>query len=78
MNIDPFFIQSPVEWTEHTALLLAKLSVTAPRLLEPSDWRNWGWVLMQAPQLQKYHIPDPGRFQEWRAWADRFNQAVPL
>lgn len=76
MNIDPRGM-SVIEWTAQTTLTLARLT-TVPRLLDPKSWKFWAFNVVQAPKVAVHSPPDPSYFDDWREWAIRFNQMVPL
>lgn len=76
MNIDPRYLDV-VEWTDFTAPLLEKYG-RLPRLDNPEFWKEWALTLIQKPSIQSCQPPDPRYFDDWREWAFRFNQAVPL
>jgi len=75
-SVDPRYM-SVSEWCEFTTPLLVKLAAV-PRLLVADQWREWALTVLQAPAIAEYNPPDPRIFSDWRDWAYRFNQAVPL
>lgn len=76
MNIDPRGLDV-IEWCDYMVDELNQFG-PVPRLLDPREWRAWGEVVIQFQGLLKYSPPEPRFFDEWREWAERFNQAVTL
>jgi hypothetical protein len=76
MNIDPRDVPV-IEWCAQTALVLSKFT-TVPRLLDPNGWKFWALNVIQSPKVAAFFPPDPSYFTDWRDWAVRFNQMVPL
>lgn len=76
MNIDPRYL-SVTQWTDAMRLQLEGRSAP-PRLDDPNAWADWALIVVQAPRIAKMNPPDPRKFLDWRDWASRFNQAVPL
>lgn len=72
--IDPRFM-SVLEWTDRMS---ASLPFPALRLFDPVKWREWARNTIQYPQVSVFNPPDPDQFEEWREWAERFNQVVEL
>lgn len=70
--IDPRFM-GVVEWTD---MMASTLPFPPYRLLDPDDWRQWARNLIQYPQISVFNPPDPEQFEDWRMWAERFNQTV--
>ena len=68
------------EWTDFMIPLLVGFedSGRLPRLDNPEFWKEWALTLIQKPSIASKNPPDPRYFEDWREWAMRFNQAVPL
>lgn len=77
MIIDPRGLDA-ITWANQTIPSLARLGVLAPSLQDEEQWRQWGLVVMQDPRVARFNPPIPQGFDDWREWAVRFNQAVPL
>lgn len=77
MNIDPREFLSVRDWCDATTLALSQLMIV-PIMIDPKKWVEWGLTVIQSPKVSKFQPPDPRDFPEWREWALRFNQAVPL
>jgi hypothetical protein len=45
---------------------------------DPRKWRDWAVNAIRDPNVSIYSPPNPYDFLDWREWAFRFNQAVPL
>lgn len=65
-----------IEWTDRMALLLPE--VTAMKIFHETDWRAWARHVLQSPRVARFNPPNPDYFDNWRVWADRFNQVVPV
>jgi len=65
------------DWCDLTALDLGQL-VTVPTLLSEHDWQRWAISVSSSTKISQFHPPDPRHFGDWREWAMRFIQAVPL
>lgn len=65
------------QWCDSTALDLSGL-MTVPVLLKEEDWERWATTVSSSTEISVYHPPDPRGFKDWREWAMRFIQAVPL
>lgn len=76
MNVDPRYM-TVIEWTDFMVPLLVKAG-RVPRLDNPQFWKEWALTLIQKPTIGQFSPPDPRHFDDWREWAMRFNQAVPL
>lgn len=74
--IDPRYL-SVVEWADFVCLAI---SVTAPpmKLQDPSQWVIWAYTIIAVPSVAAFSPPDPRGFSDWRTWAERFVEAVPL
>lgn len=72
--IDPRYMDV-VEWTDRMAQILP---FTVSRLLDEALWQDWAFKLVQEPQIAAYNPPSPAQFTDWREWAERLNQVVPL
>lgn len=70
--IDPRYMDV-IEWTDRMA---ANLPFPVNRLLDPEEWQGWARNLIQYPQISAFNPPDPGTFQGWQEWAERFNQVT--
>ena len=76
MNIDPRYM-TVLEWTAQSTQALSKLA-SIPILLDARGWKFWALNVLQSPKVAAHSPPDPSYFTDWRDWAIRFNQAVPL
>lgn len=74
--IDPTFM-SAVEWTDRMALLFPG-DILPLRIDREQDWRAWARHVLQSPEISQYNPPSPDSYSDWRDWAYRFNQVVPL
>ena len=70
--IDPRFMDV-VEWTDRMAM---DLPFVSERLLDADEWRSWARNVIRYPQISIFNPPDPDFFEDWRKWAERFNQIV--
>lgn len=75
MNIiDPRGLTA-VEWCDYTADNLA--GIVAPmKISGEAEWKDWARHAVQNPRLGGLNPPNPNYFEDWREWADRFNQAI--
>lgn len=73
-TIDPRFM-TVQEWTDSMNFPLVD-KVKAPRLDDPTAWKDWAYQVIQSPSISKLNPPDPRLFDDWREWAFRFNQAL--
>jgi hypothetical protein len=62
-----------IEWTD---MMASTLPFPPYKLMDPADWRKWARNLIQYPQISTFNPPDPEQFEDWRTWAERFNQTV--
>lgn len=76
MNINPHGL-AVTDWTDAMTLQLIGYA-QPPRLDDPKRWEEWALVVIQAPRISAFNPPSPYAFADWRAWAERFNEAVPL
>lgn len=76
MTINPLGM-NVMQWTDAMALQLFGYS-QPPRLDDPNLWQGWALVVSQSPRIATFNPPNPLAFTEWREWAARFNEAVPL
>lgn len=74
--IDPRFL-SATQWCDATALALTSLT-NVPRLRHEEAWQEWALAVLVIPAIAAFSPPDPRFFGDWRAWAERFVQCVPL
>lgn len=74
--IDPRFL-TVTQWTDAVNLTLATLA-PVPVLKGVEGWKEWAYVIVSAPAIAKFSPPLPDRFSDWREWAERFVEAVPL
>lgn len=73
--IDPTFMTA-VEWTDRMSLLLP--GIQPVRIDRDQDWRAWAMHVLQSAAISRYNPPNPETFSDFREWAYRFNQVVPL
>ena len=76
MNVDPRGL-TVQEWTAFSTPSLSRLT-HVPVLHAEKDWWRWAMTIIQAPRVSAHSPPDPRYFKDWREWAFRFNQVVPL
>lgn len=74
--IDPRGLTA-TQWCDFTALDLGSL-FTVPVLKDESEWQRWAITVSSNSEITPFHPPDPRHFTDWREWAMRFIQAVPL
>lgn len=74
--IDPRGMENARDWADFVTLPLEAIGVTPRRLLDPDNWQDWAFNLIQSSSLQGFNVPDPRGFDDWRDWAFRFNQVV--
>ena len=73
--IDPRGMSLP-QWTDAVNLTLA---TTGPlEVLAGDDWVRWALTLLALPKIALFSPPDPRGFTDWRMWAERFVESVPL
>lgn len=77
MNIDPRIVKDVVEWSDFMTAPLLPLSIFR-RLDDPEKWQEWAYHLVQSQKIAAFNPPDPRLFDDWKEWAFRFNQVVPL
>lgn len=65
------------DWCDSMALELARM-MSPQVLLSPERWREWAHTVIQVPSISKFVPPNPDQYEDWREWAIRFNQTVPL
>jgi hypothetical protein len=76
MIIDPRGM-TVTEWTDFMTQNLTGYS-QPPRLDDPKEWQFWALLVAQSPRIAAFNPPNPLEFNDWRAWAERFNQTVDL
>jgi|HubBroStandDraft_3_1064219.scaffolds.fasta_scaffold10744_2 hypothetical protein len=64
-----------VNWCNQMSLALSSVS-QFPVVKGENDWRHWGESVARQVSLSQYKIPFPNTFKTWRAWADKFVQAL--
>lgn len=74
--IDPRGL-SVFQWCDGTALDLSGLLVI-PKIEDEREWERWAITISSNTEISPFHPPDPRGFTDWREWAMRFIQAVPL
>ena len=74
--IDPRF-HTVLEWTDFTGAELESFG-TVMRLDTPENWRDWAAHAISLGGLQAKNAPNPYQFDDWREWAERFNQVVQI
>lgn len=77
MSVDPRILDTFEEWVNATELSLRKLTILTP-IPADENWKRWAYEVIQDPALEQYRPPDPTAFDDWREWATRFNETVPL
>lgn len=73
--IDPRYMDLQ-QWTDAVALTLAT-SAPIPKLLG-DDWKLWADTVISTPTIARFTPPTPTAFSDWRQWAERFVESVPL
>lgn len=73
--IDPRHM-TVTEWTDAINLTLATLAPVTT--LQNDDWQQWAYNLISTPAISEFSPPNPRLFTEWREWAERFVECVPL
>jgi hypothetical protein len=73
--IDPRFM-TVHQWTDAVSLTLSTRAQTTT--LIGDDWQQWAYNLISAPAIANFAPPNPGVFTDWRLWAERFVECVPL
>jgi len=62
---------SAMDWFDQTTSLFANV-IPPMIMLSESGWVDWA----ENARTYQAQIPDPGQFNNWRDWADRFNQVM--
>ena len=65
------------EWTDKTTLILEKYGAVS-RLDDPDRWQDWAARAISLVGLQGNNCPNPYQFDDWRSWAERFNQTTQI
>lgn len=73
--IDPRHLSLP-QWVDAVNLALATYGPTTK--LQNDDWALWAHNLIALPKISAFSPPDPRGFPDWRAWAERFVECVPV
>lgn len=73
--IDPRHLSLP-QWVDAVNLALATEGPTT--VLKGDDWAHWAYNAISLPKLSAFSPPDPRGFTDWREWAERFVECVPL
>jgi hypothetical protein len=76
MNINPVGL-SIKEWCDYMVDELVQFG-QAPVLQDERDWQRWGQDICRLPGVAGFNPPNPGLFDNFYEWAERFNSAVPL
>ena len=81
MNIHPSDLVIPwgvtvVEWADYTIPVFIDMGVLPETLLSPDDWQDWAAHVLMYPQISEFNPPSPYAYQDWREWAERFNQVL--
>lgn len=63
-----------VEWTDRMSLLLPEVLVM--KINRDDEWKAWARHVLQSPRVSRYNPPNPDSYEDWKLWADRFNQTV--
>lgn len=63
------------DWMDFTGNLLGPF-VTVIRVETEDQWREWGFHIRQVLTRRGIIIPIPDQYDDWRDWAERFNQMV--
>jgi len=64
------------EWVDAVSLALATEGPTT--VLKGTDWVQWAHNAISLPKISAFSPPDPRGFKDWREWAERFVECVPL
>lgn len=75
--IDPRYLALH-EWTDAVNLTLATLAPTVVLRPRSEDWQEWAYATVSIPAVASFCPPNPKAFTDWRVWAERFVQCVPL
>lgn len=75
-TIEPSFMDAPT-WTSFMVPIL-EIYGNLGSLDNEENWRGWAVELMNLPQLSGSVVPDPYQFDDWRAWAQRFNENLSV
>lgn len=76
MILDPRGL-SVIEWTDYINLDVGTQGIV-PRLDDPDGWREWAAAVNLLPGISKHLPPNPYEYDDWMAWAFRFNETVEL
>jgi hypothetical protein len=77
MNVIYPMGMTAMQWTDAMALDLNKFGA-CPRLAGDDGWREWALVILGFPAISDINAPDPYGFDDWRSWAERFNQVYSV
>jgi hypothetical protein len=66
---------TPQAWCNQMSLALSSVS-QFPVVRADADWRHWAQSVARQVSMAQYKIPFPTASQPWRAWADKFVQAL--
>lgn len=73
--IDPRLL-SLHQWMDAVNLTLAAYGPTT--VLKGDDWVLWAHNIISLPKVSVFSPPDPRGFADWREWAERFVECVPV
>jgi hypothetical protein len=62
------------EWAD--AVVYVSLQYANVSQLDGDDWKAWGHVFFNSPQLGNLHPPDPYAFDTWQEWGERLVDAL--
>lgn len=68
-----------MEWADFvTPSLMTQFNVIPGKLMNLDQWHDWASNIINSPGVAQYDPPIPTEFSDWREWAFRFVQTVPL
>lgn len=73
--IDPRYLSLP-QWVDAVNLSLATYGPAT--VLQSDDWVLWAHNVLSLPKISAFSPPDPRGFSDWREWAQRFVECVPI
>lgn len=73
-TIDPRFVKMR-DWAQRMVPILEKYGTPIPFPLD-ENWRAWVRALYLIPGIQALQPPNPSFFNDWRVWAERFNEVL--
>ena len=73
--IDPRYLTLD-QWTNAVNLTLA--TAAPPTKVEGDNWALWAYNMISTPSIAGFSPPVPIGYADWRSWAERFVECVPL